>query len=67
MATAHLTPDPFDEQIEALLSEPAVIAHLDDLRDRREKGTLVTHSDEEVRARLRARGVSLPDEPDQDG
>lgn len=66
MATAHPAPDPFDEQVSALLRDPAVVAHLDDLRERRERGSLVTHADAEVRDRLRARGVPLPDEPDPD-
>jgi hypothetical protein len=66
MATAHPAPDPFDEQISALLSDPGVVAHLDDLRERREHGTLVTHSEAEVRDRLRARGVPLPDGSDSD-
>lgn len=67
MATAFPAPDPFDDQVAALLRDPSVIAHLDDLRERRESGTLVTHSDAEVRERLRARGVPLPDEPDTAG
>jgi hypothetical protein len=66
MATAHPAPDPFDDEITALLRDPSVIAHLDDLRDRREQGTLVTHSDAEVRERLRSRGLPIPNEPDPD-
>jgi hypothetical protein len=55
MATA--APDPFDEDLARLLSDPAVIARLERVEQRRTRGDLVTHSHEEVLARLVRRGV----------
>lgn len=59
-----LAPDPFDEEIERLLADPDVLARLDELEERRRRGELVLHDDAEVRRRLRARGVRLPDPDD---
>ena len=67
MATNHPAPDPFDEDLDRVLSDPAVIARLDAIAEKRKNGTLVTHSHEEVGKRLKGLGVPLLDEPDSDG
>ncbi|MEA2617240.1 MAG: hypothetical protein QOE72_3023 [Chloroflexota bacterium] len=56
-----LSPDPFDEDLERLLADPEVRARLDELEERRRRGELVLHEDAEVRRRLEARGIRLPD------
>lgn len=63
-AAMALAPDPFDQEIERLLADPDVLARLDELEERRRRGELVLHDDAEVRRRLRAKGVRLPD-PDE--
>jgi hypothetical protein len=55
MATA--APDPFEEDLQRVLSDPKVIERLDGIADRRRRGELVTHSHEEVLARLARHGV----------
>jgi hypothetical protein len=49
-ATAHPAPDPFDRELEELLRDPAVIARLDDLHDRFDRGELELHDHEAARA-----------------
>jgi hypothetical protein len=49
----HLAPDPFDELVEARLRDPEVIARLDDLHARYERGELETVSHVEVGRMLR--------------
>ncbi|MFN2569830.1 MAG: hypothetical protein ABR564_09570 [Candidatus Dormibacteria bacterium] len=66
MATAHPAPDPFDEEIDAMLSDPEVIARLDAIKAKRGSGTLVVHSNDEVREHLRRRGVPV-NEPTANG
>ena len=56
-----LAPDPFDEEIERLLADPEVLARLDELDERRPRGELVLHDAAEVRRRLEAKGVRLPE------
>ncbi len=56
-----LAPDPFDEEIERLLADPDVLRRLDELEERRQRGELVLHDDAEVRRRLEATGVRLPE------
>lgn len=60
-----LAPDPFDEDLERLLADPEVLARFDELEERRQRGELVLHEDAEVRRRLEARGIRLPD-PDEE-
>lgn len=57
-----LEPDPFDEDVDRVLRDPAVRARLDAIEKRRQEGTLVTHSHEEVGERLVKLGVPLLDE-----
>lgn len=53
MATQpHLAPDPFDKEVEAMLQDPRVIARLDDLHARLDRGELETLPMEEVRSRI---------------
>ena len=56
----HLEPDPFDKEIEAMLRDPAVVARLDAIAEKRRNGTLLTHSNNEAR-----RIVGLEPEPDE--
>jgi len=65
MATAHphLEPDPFDETIEEMLGDPALLADLDEQHAQLKRGELKLFSHEEVRGRLQALGVPLLDEP----
>jgi hypothetical protein len=57
-----LEPDPFDKVVEAILNDPEVRASLDEQDALFQQGKLKTYTNEEVRARLQARGVSLPDD-----
>lgn len=49
MATAHPAPDPFDTEIDALLRDPAFVAHLDDMHSRLDRGEVELHHDDEAR------------------
>lgn len=59
----QLEPDPFDKVVENVLQDPQLLAELDEQHAQFERGELKLHGDEEVRTRLRARGVSLLDDP----
>ena len=59
MATAHLGPDPFDEDIEKMLADPEFTAKLDDLHKRFDRGELVLHTNEEARAVIERRERDL--------
>lgn len=56
-----LAPDPFDEDVERLLLDPEFAAELKERRGRAERGEIVVVDDDEVRRRLRAKGVPLLD------
>ena len=63
----ELEPDPFDKVVEAVLNDPNVRASLDEQDALYERGELKTHTTDEVRARLKERGVPLADgEPASD-
>ena len=65
MATApRLEPDPFDKVVDDMLSDPTLLAALDEQHAKIEAGEAKLHSDDEVRARLRALGVPVRDHPD---
>lgn len=54
---ATVAPDPFDEDLQRVLSDPTVIKRLDTIAERRERGQLVTVTHAEVLSRLARRGV----------
>jgi hypothetical protein len=56
-----LAPDPFDEEIERPLADLGVLRRLDELEERRQRGELVLHDHAEVRRRLEAKVVRLPE------
>jgi hypothetical protein len=51
MATAHphIAPDPFDEEIEAMLRDPELIADLDEQHTKLKRGELEVHGNDEAR------------------
>jgi hypothetical protein len=62
-----LEPDPFDKVVEAVLNDPDVRASLDEQDVLFERGELKTYTTDEVRAKLKERGVPLvDDEPASD-
>ena len=65
MATAHphLEPDPFDDVVNEMLRDPALIANLDEQHAKLQRGELKTYTNDEVRERLKKRGVPLLDDP----
>lgn len=59
----RLEPDPFDETVEAMLRNPALLADLDEQHAMLDRGELRTFTNDEVRARLERLGVPLLDDP----
>jgi len=58
----RVEPDPFDKVVEEMLRDPVLLAELDEQHAKIDRGEAKLRSNEEVRARLLARGVPLRDD-----